>query len=102
MSALGTELKFNLHLDPINNKHMSEYDFDVDLYVYTNRRVTFPKSRLLKVDDDNYTVIVNSSDALKIGRGKIKADVKAYIPDTDFTDGKRTEVLTLCTKTIIT
>ena len=97
MSALGTEFKLNVHLEPLNGLHMSEYDFEVALYVYTNRKVVFQISKLKKVDDDNYLLIVETADALRIGRGRINAEITAYIPDSDFSDGLRTEKLVLCT-----
>lgn len=51
MSALGTEFKMNVHLEPMDGLHMSDYDFDCAFYVYTNRKVVIPKSRMKKVDD---------------------------------------------------
>ena len=97
MSALGTEFKMNVHLDPIDGLHMSGYDFECAFYVYTNRKVVFQKSKLKKVDDDNYLLMVETADALRIGRGRINAEITAYIPDSDFSDGLRTEKLVLCT-----
>lgn len=97
MSALGTEFKLNVHLEPLDGLHMSDYDFEVALYVYTNRKVVFQKSKLKKVDDDNYLLMVDTADALRIGRGRINAEITAYIPDSDFSDGLRTEKLVLCT-----
>lgn len=97
MSALGTEFKLNVHLEPLDGLHMSDYDFEVALYVYTNRKVVFQKSKLKKVDDDNYLLMVETADALRIGRGRINAEITAYIPDSDFSDGFRTEKLVLCT-----
>ena len=97
MSALGTEFKLNVHLEPLDGFHMSDYDFEVALYVYTNRKVVFQKSKLKKVDDDNYLLMVETADALRIGRGRINAEITAYIPDSDFSDGLRTEKLVLCT-----
>ena len=100
MSVLGTEFKLNVHLDPLDGFHMSNYNFEVALYVYTNRKVVFPKSKLKKVDDDNYLLMVETTDALRIGRGRINAEITAYIPDNDFSDGLRTEKLVLCTDVI--
>ena len=97
MSALGTEFKLNIHLDPIDGLHMSGYDFECALYVYTNRKVVIPKSQMRKVDDDNYIAVVNSIDAMRIGRGRINVEITAHIPDGDFDDGLRTEKLILCT-----
>ena len=96
MSALG-EFKLNIHLDPIDGLHMSGYDFECALYVYANRKVVIPKSKMKKVDDDNYIVAVNSIDAMRIGKGKVHAEITAFIPDSDFDDGVRTEKLILCT-----
>ena len=101
MSVLGTELKFNVHLDPLDGLHMSGYDFECAFYVYTNRKVVIPKSMMKKVDDDNYLAIIETSDALRIGRGNINAEITAYIPDADFSDGLRTEKLRLCTDVTI-
>ena len=97
MSVLGTEFKLNVHLEPLDGLHMSDYDFEVALYVNTNRKVVFQKSKLKKVDDDNYLLMVETADALRIGRGRIKAEITAYIPDSDFSDGLRAEKLVLCT-----
>lgn len=97
MSALGSEHKFNIHLNSIDGLHMSEYDFECAFYVYTNRKVVIPKSKMRKVDDDNYIAVINTIDAMRIGRGKINAEITAYIPDGDFDDGLRTEKLILCT-----
>ena len=46
MSALGTEFKMNVHLEPIDGLHMSGYDFECAFYVYTNRKVVIPKSKM--------------------------------------------------------
>lgn len=101
MSALGTEFKLNIHLEPVDGYHMSDYDFECAFYVFTNRKVVIPKSKMRKVDDDNYLAIIETEDALKIGRGKINAEITAYIPDNDFSDGLRTEKLLLCTNIIV-
>lgn len=97
MSALGTEFKLNINLNPIDGLHMSEYDFECAFYVYTNRKVVIPKQQMRKVDDDNYIAVINSIDAMRIGRGKVNAEITAFIPDRDFDGGIRTEKLILCT-----
>ena len=96
MAILGTEFKMNVHLEPLDGYHMADYDFECEFYVYTNRKVVIPKSRMKKVDDDNYLAIIETADALRIGRGRIKVEITAYIPDADFSDGFRTEKLLLC------
>lgn len=102
MSVLGTEFKMNVHLDPIDELHMSGYDFECAFYAYSNKKVVIPKSKMKKVDDDNYIAVINYADAIRIGRGRINAEITAYIPDGDFEDGVRTEKLILCTDVTIT
>lgn len=97
MSALGTEFKLNVHLEPLDGLHMSDYDFKCAFYVNTNRKVVIPKSKMRKVDDDNYIAMIETADALRIGRGQINVEITAHIPDNDFSDGLRTEKLVLCT-----
>lgn len=94
---LGTEFKMNVHLNPIDGLHMSDYDFECAFFVYANRRVVVRKSEMKKVDDDNYLAIIETDNALRIGRGRINAEITAYIPDADFSDGTRTEKLLICT-----
>lgn len=43
MSALGAEFKVNVHVEPIDGFHMADYDFECQLYVHTNKAVTFSK-----------------------------------------------------------
>lgn len=97
MNPLGNEFKMNVHIEPIDGYHMSDYDFDCAFYVSPNRRITIHKSEMRKVDDDNYIAVITTSDAIRIGRGKIIAEITAHIPDSDFHDGVRTEKLKLCT-----
>lgn len=105
MSALGAEFKVNVHVEPIDGFHMADYDFECQLYVNTNKAVTFSKGdeSLKKTDDDNYRICVSSEDSLRIGRGSVKMRFTAHIPDADFLDGFRTEIEDgVCTGVTIT
>ena len=100
MSDLVREFKVNVHVEPIDGYHMSDYDFECMLYVYTNKGVVFKKGdeSVKQTDDDNYRVCVSSEDSAKIGRGTVKLKLTAHIPDGDFPDGYRTELVDgLCT-----
>lgn len=97
MVVLGTEIKINIHIEPIDKLHMSGYDFECAFYAHSNKKVIIPKSKMKKVDDDNYLAIIETADVLRIGRGRINVEITAYIPDGDFPDGLRTEKLVLCT-----
>ena len=97
MSALGTELKINVHVDPIDGLHMSDYDFECAFFVYTNKKVVITKKEMKKVDDDNYIALIDKVKGLQLGRGTINMEITAHIPDGDFDDGLRTEKTTICT-----
>ena len=87
---LSSELKLNIHIDPIGDITMDNYDFSVSLYCSTRKIITFNKSELKRVDSDNYIVAFDTQD---IGTGELKCDIIAYIPDGDFDDGIRIEVV---------
>lgn len=97
MSVLGTELKINVHVEPIGGLRMSDYGFECAFFVYANKKVVIEKKDMKKVDDDNYLAIIDSAKGMQIGRGTINMEITAYIPDADFDDGLRTEKAIVCT-----
>ena len=97
---IGTELVINVNIEPINNIHMSNYDFTIKAFCNEKKVVTFNKGdwNCQKVDDDNYVILLDTND---VGAGKLKLIVTAYIPDDRFlseeNDGKRTEIIPINT-----
>lgn len=86
----GTELKFNLNIQPVGGVSMSTYDFYVVAYAQgTPQRATVNKHDCTEVDNDNYTLPV---DTTALGLGLLILDVHAYVPDQDFPDDQRTEI----------
>jgi hypothetical protein len=87
----GTEVKLNIHIEPMDGMSMSEYDFDIELICgsFKKQSIVINKKDAKKVDDDNYKVCF---DTTGLGVGNLICRVTAYIPDGDFKDGKRTEV----------
>ena len=86
----GTELKFNLNIAQIGGISMSSYDFYVIAYAQsTAQRLTVLKGDCTKLDNDNYTVPVDTG---ALGLGLLILDVYANIPDQDFRDNARTEI----------
>ena len=92
--GLGTELKLNINIEPIGEITMDDYDFEVDIYCSLKRVQTITKREAIRVDSDNYILCVDSS---LLGHGELKAKVTAFIPDTDFEDNYRTEVVYITT-----
>lgn len=93
---VGTELKLNINIEPIGTITMDDYDFDVELISgsFKKTSVVINRAAAKKVDSDNYIVCL---DTAELGAGMLKCRVTAYIPDDDFDDGIRTEVVEIDT-----
>ena len=87
---LGTELKLNLSIEPIGALTMDDFDFSVELYCSAKRVFIVSKDKTLRVDENNYLILVDSE---VLGQGELKCKVIASVPDDDFDDSIRTEVL---------
>lgn len=101
MYTLGTEFKINVHVDPIDNLHLRDYDFKCEFYTNINKMIVITKAQMKQKSDDDYIAIITSELANELGRGKVKMQFTAYLPDGDFDDGLRTEIVTICTDVTI-
>lgn len=86
--GIGTELKINVHIEPIGDLHMSDYDFTAKFYTKAVKTVVVHKQDMIQVDEDNYIALV---DTKTMTAGIIQMVVQAEMPDADFPDGLRTE-----------
>lgn len=86
---LGTELKFLVEIEA-GGFSMENDDFTVTIKRGSKQKV-FEKADLARVDDKFYVCF----DSAELGSGMIQAIVTAYVPDTDFPDGLRTEVFVM-------
>lgn len=87
---IGTVLKLNIHIDPINGISLSEIDFTVTAFTpHRLSQIVAVKDNLIKVDDDNYILVVDTS---LIGTGQLKIKVEADIEDYEVEGGYRKEV----------
>lgn len=92
----GTEVKYNLNIQPVGGVSMSTFDFQVMAYALgTAQKNVIPKRDCTEVDNNNYVVPVDTSP---LGLGQLILDVYAYIPDQDFSDNLRTEIIRLETE----
>lgn len=87
--VIGTEKKLALHIEPIGNITMNDYDFVVEYFCSDTRVERVTKAQMREVSSDNYIIRV---DTAKVGCGRLKCRVIAYLPDSDFEDGTRTEI----------
>ena len=87
---IGSELKLNVNIDPINGKTMDQYNFECEFYCHPAKRIKKTKAQMRKVDSSNYIALV---DTQELGIGNLSCKVTAYLPDTyGGSDGVRTEV----------
>lgn len=91
---IGTELKLNIHIEPIGETTMDDYDFEVEVYCSPKRPIIIPKANAIRIDSDNYVVLVDTN---VVGAGDLKCKVTAQVPDWDFPDQLRTEVVCIDT-----
>ena len=96
---IGTELKLNINIEPMGEFTMDDYDFEVEVYCSPKKTIVVPKKDAIKVDSNNYIVI---ADTNVIGAGELKCKVTAHVPDSDFADRERTEVVVCTTGITIT
>lgn len=98
MVNIGTELKININVEPMNGIHLSECDFTVTFYTNVERSLTISKSSMIESDSDNYIALVDSEF---LGKGLLRMKLEIEVPDNDFPDGYRKEVEILCTDIVI-
>lgn len=91
----GSEIKLNVGIEPIGDLTMDDYDFECEFYCFSNKKVNLHKRAMIRRDERNYIAPIDSS---ALGAGSLKCKVTAYIPDMDFEDGVRTEIVYLDTQ----
>lgn len=91
---LGTELKLNISIEPVDGLTMDDYEFQIEAYCTPRKTIVVQKSEAIKVDSTNYIILVDTS---VVGQGDLKLKVTAHIPDGDFNDQLRTEVMVVDT-----
>ena len=85
----GTDLKYLLKIES-EGFSMDDDDFKVILRnSFGTKKVEIEKSQMLKSGDDGYIFTFSTDD---VGTNEIIMTTIAYVPDSDFDDGIRTEV----------
>ena len=86
----GTEIKINVHVDPLDKLHMSDYTFECKFFVFQKKSITITKDQMVKLDADNYLALV---DTTTLGIGNLHMTLTAQIPDYDFEGTTRKEIV---------
>jgi hypothetical protein len=91
---VGTEIKLNVHMEPIGDVHMSMCPFSIYVYAVSGKGYEIKKEECILVDSDNYIVVVDTS---KTGEGVIRLRYTVDLPDADISDGFRREIILIDT-----
>jgi hypothetical protein len=87
---LGTELKLNVNIEPIGDVTMDNYEFEIEVYCSPKKSIVIKKGDAIRIDESNYVILIDSE---VVGAGDLKCKITAHIPDGDFEDNIRTEVI---------
>ena len=77
------------HLTISGNGKMEDYDFECKFYIFLKRFIIISKSEMVKIDADNYVVLVDTTD---LGVGQLHMSLTANLPDEDFPTVTRKEI----------
>ena len=91
---LGTELKLNINIEPIGTVTMDTYNFEVEVYCSPKKTIIVKKNDAIRIDESNYVILIDTN---VVGAGDLKCKVTAQVPDADFSDMIRTEVMAMDT-----
>ncbi len=87
--VVGLDFKLTVSMDTVAGKyHLSNTEWEVEVFVSPDKVVTFKKSQATKIDENNYSVPVESAE---IGAGRYYTILSVKIPDSDFQKGYRLE-----------
>lgn len=87
---IGTEFKVLVEIEPVDDVHMVDMEFTSQFYTRLNEPLTVTKEQMIKVSDDAYIALV---DTTGMSAGALRNRMTVDIPDKDFADGYRREVV---------
>ena len=91
---IGSDLKLNVHIEPIGTFDMDSFNFSVKLVAYSpfgksDKSVTISKDKATRLDNGDYMVWCNTQE---LGLGHLYAIITCLVPDAQI--GKnRTEIV---------
>ena len=93
--SLGTKLKIGFTAEISgSNLTLDDVDFECEVVNNFGKGITIKKAETVRVDKDNRIVTI---DSLLLGRGEYTMLLHLFVPDVDFEDGIRDEVVRLNT-----
>lgn len=87
---IGTEFKVLIEIEPVDEVHMADMEFTCQFYTRLDNSLTVTKEQMIKVNDDSYIALV---DTTGMSAGALRNRMTVDIPDKDFADGYRREIV---------
>ena len=87
---IGTEFKVLVEIEPVDDVHMEDMELTCQFYTRLDNPLTVTKEQMIKVDADSYIALV---DTTGMGAGSLRNRITVDIPDKDFADGYRREIV---------
>lgn len=101
MADIGTGYIIELEIESLNGHSMADLDFNVEFFVYSNRRKTYRKEDMVCIqgeDKNRYYALLQSGE---VGQGLLMGRVTIMDPLAQWAGGKRPVIITKSTgKTI--
>lgn len=85
----GSDLKLNIHIEPLGGLTMDDYDWYVECYCSNETPIKITKDQARRVDENNFIIALNTQ---QLSIGPLQCVITAHIPDEDFEDEVRTEI----------
>lgn len=86
----GTEFKILVRIEPVGGIHMKDMRVSCVFYTRMDAPFTVSKEEMIYVDDDSYIALV---DTTGMSSGVLRNRITCEVPDLDFNDGYRTEIV---------
>lgn len=87
---VGAEFKVLVQVEPVDDVHMSQMDFSCSFYTDMASSYEVKKEQMIQLDDDSYIALVDSTG---MNPGNLRNRITVDIPDFDFADGYRREIV---------
>jgi hypothetical protein len=91
---IGTEFKVLIEIEHVDDVHMADMEFYCEFYTRLGNPLTVTKEQMIKVSDDAYIALV---DTTGMSAGTLRNRMTVDIPDRDFPDDYRREVVDFST-----
>lgn len=93
----GSKFKLNIHIEPMGTLSMDDYDYTIEVST-ARKSVKYTKAQTKRVDEHNCLVMVDSNN---LELGQVEVLFTAHVPDADFEDSVRTEIMSMTTDVVI-